>query len=333
MNVQSVQNHPANYRTSSVQSISASFADTLSATAQTKSENSLATHPSSLAEALRRKAPEANSCFWSTLSMWNDTTVHEDLSSLTDKTFNVVATGDHQLTQDEIDDLRNRYDVTNLSRLDYYNLMADMTNLNAIAIGEIFHGYLKLPPSCVFDHEDPYAFTLGSTETGYKRYWAAPNMIERLVEARKHQQAQLDYVTSGDFVKENSWMFGLLPPGSDAVYTASFTERFIEEYEENERMIAIFRQLLPEGSEWAKETEPVPVRLTPKSSEEDAPDIGGISGEEAMNRDFSVPSKELLLGLIGKCSLLPGQWNSPVSELLEFLEEENSRKKDHPLAV
>lgn len=211
--------------------------------------------------------------------------------------------------------------------------MADMTNLNAIAIGEIFHGYLKLPPSCVFDHEDPYAFTLGSTETGYKRYWAAPNMIERLVEARKHQQAQLDYVTSGDFVKENSWMFGLLPPGSDAVYTASFTERFIEEYEENERMIAIFRQLLPEGSEWAKETEPVPVRLTPKSSEEDAPDIGGISGEEAMNRDFSVPSKELLLGLIGKYSLLPGQWNSPVSELLEFLEEENSRKKDHPLAV
>ena len=61
--------------------------------------------------------------------------------------------------------------------------------------------------------------------------------------------------------------------------------------------------------------------------------IGGISGEEAMNRDFSVPSKELLLGLIGKYSLLPGQWNSPVSELLEFLEEENSRKKDHPLAV
>lgn len=338
MVISSIKTHSLNYNPLSTQKETSSFIDTLSSVVSkeipveelaTDKISERFTIPDNRPDWLKKEDSTVNNCFGAMLSMWNDTTVNEDISSQTDKALNVVSSGEHLLTDAEINDLKSKYDVTNLSRLDYYNLMADMTNLNAISSREALYGYLKNSPSCLKEISGSFGWSMSGEMTKYKQYEAAPNMIERLIEERKRLQAALDYVLSGDFARDNALLCG----SETEMYTASFAEHYIEEYEENERMLAIFGQLLPEGSEWAEAAKPVPVRLTPKSSEEDAPDIGGISGEEAMNRDFSVPSKELLLGLIGKCSLLPGQWNSPVSELLEFLEEENSRKKDHPLAV
>lgn len=60
---------------------------------------------------------------------------HRSNDSLIDtkKTLNWAATGSHSLTDAEIADLKQKYDITNLSPQDYYDIMADLTNLNAIS--------------------------------------------------------------------------------------------------------------------------------------------------------------------------------------------------------
>lgn len=51
----------------------------------------------------------------------------------TDKKINWQATGEDELTSDQIDYLRETYDLKNMDGQDYYNLIADLTNMNVIA--------------------------------------------------------------------------------------------------------------------------------------------------------------------------------------------------------
>ena len=51
----------------------------------------------------------------------------------TTKTINWESKGDKQLTEDQIEQLKKKYDVTNLSPQDYYNLMTDLTQMNVLS--------------------------------------------------------------------------------------------------------------------------------------------------------------------------------------------------------
>lgn len=51
----------------------------------------------------------------------------------TTKEINWDSKGDKQLTEDQIAQLKKKYDVKNLSPQDYYNLMSDLTQLNVLS--------------------------------------------------------------------------------------------------------------------------------------------------------------------------------------------------------
>lgn len=61
----------------------------------------------------------------------------------TDKPLNWDADGTSKLTQEQIDYLRSTYDLSDMSKQDYYDLMADLTNMNAISIKDVISQYVK----------------------------------------------------------------------------------------------------------------------------------------------------------------------------------------------
>ena len=61
----------------------------------------------------------------------------------TDKPVNWDADGSSKLTQEQIDYLRSTYDLSDMSKQDYYDLLADLTNMNAISIKDVISQYVK----------------------------------------------------------------------------------------------------------------------------------------------------------------------------------------------
>ena len=85
-------------------------------------------------------------------SGWIDSCIEtlkdKDIGSLmggvsTDKPLNWDADGTSKLTQEQIDYLRSTYDLSDMSKQDYYDLMADLTNMNAISIKDVISQYVK----------------------------------------------------------------------------------------------------------------------------------------------------------------------------------------------
>lgn len=78
---------------------------------------------------------------------WNDKTYADYVMRFkkvgikTDNPINWGTTGEHQLTKEEIDTLKSKYNVTNLSEQSFYNLMADLSHLNAIKPEDIISDY------------------------------------------------------------------------------------------------------------------------------------------------------------------------------------------------
>ena len=48
-----------------------------------------------------------------------------------------------KLTQEQIDYLKSTYDLSDMSKQEYYDLMADLTNMNAISIDDVLSQYMK----------------------------------------------------------------------------------------------------------------------------------------------------------------------------------------------
>ncbi len=60
-----------------------------------------------------------------------------------EKTINWQATGTDVLTQQQMEELQEKYDIENLSDQDYYDLMSDLTHLNVISGGDVARTYWK----------------------------------------------------------------------------------------------------------------------------------------------------------------------------------------------
>lgn len=61
----------------------------------------------------------------------------------TTKTINWASSGEHKLTAEEIAQLKEKYDVTNLSAQEYYDLMSDLTHMNALSADEVKSPYIR----------------------------------------------------------------------------------------------------------------------------------------------------------------------------------------------
>lgn len=86
-------------------------------------------------------------------SWWCDGTLAEFISKKftgsrsypidTTKTINWESRGDHKLTADEITQLKEKYDVTNLSPQEYYDLMSDLTHMEVLSGNDVMGVHLK----------------------------------------------------------------------------------------------------------------------------------------------------------------------------------------------
>lgn len=86
-------------------------------------------------------------------SWWCDGTLAEFISKKftgsrsypidTTKTINWESRGDHKLTADEIAQLKEKYDVTNLSPQEYYDLMSDLTHMEVLSGNDVMGVHLK----------------------------------------------------------------------------------------------------------------------------------------------------------------------------------------------
>ena len=61
----------------------------------------------------------------------------------TTKTINWASSGDHKLTAEEIAQLKEKYDVTNLSAQEYYDLMSDLTHMNVLSADEVTSPHIR----------------------------------------------------------------------------------------------------------------------------------------------------------------------------------------------
>lgn len=61
----------------------------------------------------------------------------------TTKTINWASSGEHKLTAEEIAQLKEKYDVTNLSAQEYYDLMSDLTHLEVLSADEVKSPYIR----------------------------------------------------------------------------------------------------------------------------------------------------------------------------------------------
>lgn len=83
---------------------------------------------------------------------WDDETLAHfaglghDVVIDTTKSINWDATGEATLTDEQIAELRNKYNLENLSPQHYYDLMADLTNMNAISAEDIHSMHLATAP-------------------------------------------------------------------------------------------------------------------------------------------------------------------------------------------
>lgn len=85
-------------------------------------------------------------------SYWNDETLSHfvagqftgnwDYPMDTSKTINWQSRGDHELTAEEIAQLKEKYDVNNLSAQEYYDLMSDLTHMGVLSGGDVMGVHL-----------------------------------------------------------------------------------------------------------------------------------------------------------------------------------------------
>lgn len=124
----------------------------------------------------------------------------------TDNPINWGTTGEHQLTESEIEALKNKYDVTNLSEQGFYDLMADLSNLNAIKPDDIVSRYHFKAPVALFE-KAALIFPGTITEKDYHNGKPINNLVEELNGRVDYYSANSDSINSAEFARLNKFVF------------------------------------------------------------------------------------------------------------------------------
>lgn len=149
---------------------------------------------------------------------FNDTVFAEFITKFdggpvsTENPINWRTTGEHSLTDDEIVCLKGKYDITNMSPQDYYDLMADLSQLNAITVDKVVERYC-------FKSDTPYFKNQGIKFNGDPekdfvdeglllrgenfRHLPINNYLKYLQSASNYFETTLPYIESEDFYRDN----------------------------------------------------------------------------------------------------------------------------------
>jgi len=153
----------------------------------------------------------------------------------TDKPINWGTTGEHQLTADEIDTLKNRYDVANLSEQDFYDLMADLSNLNAIKPEDIISEYYSKG-----DGMEWYS-TLVEMNYPILDKWGKVSYLARIHEKADYFKVHGEMINSAEFMNSDKF---LLAQKQNPQYLSELKASVQERYEEANRYFHVIAQLV-----------------------------------------------------------------------------------------
>lgn len=143
---------------------------------------------------------------------WNDKELAKVMKEFDNVTININnpinwgTTGEHQLTEEEIDTLKNKYDVTSLSEQDFYNLMADLSHLNAIKPEDIVSKYHFKGPDVPVGS---FGFIIPSTKTekDFQNGGTGRNFLKELNKRVERYFANNDSINSDEFLRLNKYVF------------------------------------------------------------------------------------------------------------------------------
>lgn len=138
---------------------------------------------------------------------WNDEILASWLSHFgeadaidTSNKINWESTGDQALTDEQIAELKSKYDVTNLSPQSYYDLMSELTSMNVLSAGDIsgmFITKMPLPKNGMLVKTD------SAPQRNFEhRYYN--NIIGKSKDNIEHNSWLLRYVDSIEFNQMNN---------------------------------------------------------------------------------------------------------------------------------
>lgn len=152
------------------------------------------------------------SILWGGVSYWDDQKLadhilrFEKVAINTNKPINWATTGEHKLTDNEIDILKNKYDVTNLSEQAFYDLMADLSQLNAIKMEDIVSRYEFKDPLPLF--EGVMVYTGKITEMSYHDGKPMNDLLGELYHRVEYYDASREALNTTEFVRLNKILLG-----------------------------------------------------------------------------------------------------------------------------
>lgn len=142
----------------------------------------------------------------STLKYWDDEyfarVVSDGTEIDTSNTINWEATGEKKLTQEQIARLKEKYDVTNLSPQDYYDLMSELTHMDVLSaedcvgsqtihFGEEYPMFRLIP----YPYKSLHARELDQT---------SGNLIKSLSVALELLRERLELIDSDEYMRVNN---------------------------------------------------------------------------------------------------------------------------------
>ena len=121
----------------------------------------------------------------------------------TDKPLNWDADGTSKLTGEQIDYLRSTYDLSDMSKQDYYDLMADLTNMNAISIKDVISQHVKpMVPGVVRT-----SVSQGDTERGFGHFNMYGNVQGNLLQYIRDLNYMSEQLTNGHSTMDSLTFF------------------------------------------------------------------------------------------------------------------------------
>lgn len=142
---------------------------------------------------------------------------HEGTAVNTDNPINWASTGEHQLTEAEIADLKSKYDVTDLTPQKYYDLMADLCQLNAISSEEVVSKYSWKMADPDFRLDDAGVLVMKCPTQGNPTFCddfrrrSITNLLNNLEEGMDTYTKYTSYVSKTEFQNLNHVLFNEKP--------------------------------------------------------------------------------------------------------------------------
>jgi len=113
------------------------------------------------------------------------------------------ADGTSKLTQEQLDYLKSNYDLSDMSKQDYYDLMADLTNMNAISIEDVVSQHMKpmIPGVAVMSISE------SDSERGFAHFNKYGNLKENLLQYMEDLDYMDEWLVNGHSVMDTSTFF------------------------------------------------------------------------------------------------------------------------------